>query len=153
MISWVPLSPPHSHVLAFFPHLHCAAIVAPAQGAATLARQQPPCQGAATPAAGAAAPVSGKPLRAGHWRSPLVSCRLRANASMGDSPYGLALAAEPTVPLQGALATTGCPCSQHGRGWPPEQRAWPWPATLAGGLACCPLFTSFAAKMQQKRVE
>ncbi|RWV88918.1 hypothetical protein GW17_00048961, partial [Ensete ventricosum] len=108
-------------VLALFPHLHCAAIAAPAQGAATLARRQPPCQGAATPAAGAAAPVGGKPLWAGHWRRPLVSCRLRATASMGDSPYGLALAAS-NRPLAGGLG--------HSR--LPLQSAWPWVAPTTG---------------------
>ncbi|RWW37465.1 hypothetical protein BHE74_00057409, partial [Ensete ventricosum] len=117
----------------------------PAQGAVALARRQPPCQGAATPATGAAAPVGGRPLRAGHWRPPLVSCRLWATASMGDSPYGLALAASsrPLVgglghsrlPLQSAwpwvaapttgLVMAGHPCKGSGRGQPPLQVAWP----------------------------
>ncbi|RZR89259.1 hypothetical protein BHM03_00016964, partial [Ensete ventricosum] len=53
------------------PHYVVAAAAAPTQATATLCSWQPPCQGAATAATGATAPVGG---RAGSGRQPLVGC-------------------------------------------------------------------------------
>ncbi|RRT32491.1 hypothetical protein B296_00057970, partial [Ensete ventricosum] len=41
----------------------------------------------------------------------------------------------PAVPLQGALATTGCPYSRPSLGWPPLQGVWPWSTIPTRGLA------------------
>ncbi|RZS28682.1 hypothetical protein BHM03_00062311, partial [Ensete ventricosum] len=77
----------------------------------------PPCQGAATPAAGDAAPTSD---RAGRGRQPLASalqpaplCRHRAVsgcAACGCRPYGLAAAGRNRgwlLPSRGALLLVG----------------------------------------------
>ncbi|RWW14587.1 hypothetical protein BHE74_00033394 [Ensete ventricosum] len=66
--SWVPLSPPCSHRLSPCP-LCATAVAAPTQATTALARRQPPCQGAATPAADTVAPTSD---RAGRGWQPLA---------------------------------------------------------------------------------
>ncbi|RZS09949.1 hypothetical protein BHM03_00041089, partial [Ensete ventricosum] len=77
-------------------------------GAAHCGRQ-PPCQGAATPAVGAAAPAGDSPLRVGRWRPSL------AGAPLAAAPCGLlplratAPCRWPAAPLQGTLAAASCP--------------------------------------------
>ncbi|RRT72611.1 hypothetical protein B296_00033404, partial [Ensete ventricosum] len=93
--------------LPLFPHPHYVTVATPTQVAVALARRrQLPYQGVATGAApyGLATPA-GAALQA---TVPAGGC----------SPYGLAIAgrtlckgpwSQPVAPLQGALATAGCP--------------------------------------------
>ncbi|RWW81724.1 hypothetical protein BHE74_00009857 [Ensete ventricosum] len=85
-------------------------------------------------------------------RRSLVGCYL----------YGLALATptgwpwqHPTAPLQRALATTGCPYSRPGCGWPHLQRAWSMASHPCRwhGYGWPPVLAAFTTKMQQERVE
>ncbi|RWW38172.1 hypothetical protein BHE74_00056611, partial [Ensete ventricosum] len=99
-----------------FPLCVAAAAVAPAQATIALAHWQPHCQGVATPAAGAAAPTGGSPLRVPCSRPPLQApcCKRlcpRATAALRASPIGSARGRLP--PLSG---------------WPWQHlvAAWPW---------------------------
>ncbi|RWW67433.1 hypothetical protein BHE74_00025124, partial [Ensete ventricosum] len=68
-------------------HPHCIAVaIAPTQAVATLCGRQPPYQGVATPATGAAAPVGD---RAGHGQQPLASWPpLAGSQAMAGAPAG-----------------------------------------------------------------
>ncbi|RWV97400.1 hypothetical protein GW17_00039811 [Ensete ventricosum] len=99
------------------------------QAAAALCGRQPPCQGAATLATGAAAPAGG---RAGRSRS----CPRATATPVGDRPLQGGLGCSPP-PLAGGLAAADRPCKGAGHGL----------ARLSLARA------SFATKTQQEHVE
>ncbi|RWV98928.1 hypothetical protein GW17_00038196, partial [Ensete ventricosum] len=104
----------------------------------------PPCQGVATPAAGAVAPTGDRPLWVPYSRPPLraprykrlcpqtttAPCgRLPPLAGAAGLPFGLALAV-----ASRPLARGGLSCGLAVGGWPP-------------------ILAAFAAKTQQERIE
>ncbi|RRT44358.1 hypothetical protein B296_00032592, partial [Ensete ventricosum] len=76
-------------------------VAAPAQATTAIARRQPPCQGAATPAAGAAAPAVGPPLRPSRYK---WLCTQAADAHAGWL--------QSVVPMGGASVHKRCPCGR-----------------------------------------
>ncbi|RZS15020.1 hypothetical protein BHM03_00046799 [Ensete ventricosum] len=116
------LPPRHRGIILFskgcpnpsFPLYVAITATAPAQAVAALARWQPPCQGAATPVAGAVTLLAAglaagnSPLRAPYSRPPLwaLHCKrlcLRVVAAPAGWP-------QPTVPAGGTSARKHCPC-------------------------------------------
>ncbi|RWW45882.1 hypothetical protein BHE74_00048236 [Ensete ventricosum] len=99
------------------------------QATTAIARRQPPCQGAATPTAGAAAPAVGPPLR------PSRCKRLCTQAAVAPTGW-----LQSVVPVGGASAHKRCPCgllplraaaAPCGRRWPPF---WTGPGRSQGPL-------------------
>ncbi|RWW51674.1 hypothetical protein BHE74_00041951 [Ensete ventricosum] len=84
----------------------------PAQAAAALARWQPPCQGATTPAAGVVAPAGGSPLRAPCKR--LCSRAVAAPCGRRWPPFRAGPSRSQPPPCRG-------PWPRPGRGWPTLQ--------------------------------
>ncbi|RZS28087.1 hypothetical protein BHM03_00061643 [Ensete ventricosum] len=83
-------------------------------GGATHCGRQPPCQGAATPAADAAV---GSPLWVRCWQPLAGWPRPRVAAPCGLLPLRVATPCRwPAAPCRGALAAIGRPCRGVGRG-------------------------------------
>ncbi|RWW35636.1 hypothetical protein BHE74_00059408, partial [Ensete ventricosum] len=115
-------------------HPHCAtAVAAPTQVATALCDRQPPCQGAATPAAGTASPTSDRavrdsnPLRVARWRLPLWAGRTRPCPWVAAPcrllpPRAAAPCRGPChsrSPLASSQAMADHPCRGLSRGQPP----------------------------------
>ncbi|RWW03429.1 hypothetical protein GW17_00033411 [Ensete ventricosum] len=117
----------------------CAATAAPAQAATALARWQPPCHGAATPADGTTAPVGGRAGRGRPTAGPLFGCRAvsdYANERLSPLRAGRSRSCPRAALLATSAAPVGCcPCMRL----PPLAGTAGLPVGLAPATASRPL--------------